>query len=80
MEKWRFRSDNIEIKNANNSGYLQLLINDIKISRIYSKWFHAPERFFSQKENTIKIKLFTNLHDELTIDNQPIEFEFKVLK
>ena len=39
-----------------------------------------PERFFSQKENTIKIKLFTNLHDELTIDNQPIEFEFKVFK
>ena len=45
-----------------------------------SSWFHAPERFFNQKENSIKVKLFTNLHDELTIDNQPIEFEIKVLK
>ena len=80
LQNFKLSPDNIEIKNENNSGYLQLFINDIKISRIYSKWFHAPERFFSQKENTIKIKLFTNLHDELTIDNQPIEFEFKVLK
>ena len=80
LQNFKLSPDNIEIKNENNSGYLQLFINDIKISRIYSKWFHAPERFFSQKENTIKLKLFTNLHDELTIDNQPIEFEFKVLK
>ena len=70
----------LEVKNENNSGYLQLFINDIKISRIYSKWFHTPERFFSKKENSIKIKLFTNLHDELTIDNKPIEFEIKVAK
>ena len=80
LQNFKLSPDNIEIKNENNSGYLQLFINDIKISRIYSKWFHAPERFFNQKENTIKVKLFTNLHDELTIDNQPIEFEFKVLK
>ena len=80
LQNFKLSPDKIEIKNENNSGYLQLFINDIKISRIYSKWFHAPERFFNQKENTIKIKLFTNLHDELTIDNQPIKFEFKVLK
>ena len=80
LQNFKLSPHNIEIKNENNSGYLQLFINDIKISRIYSKWFHAPERFFSQKENTIKVKLFTNLHDELTIDNQPIEFEIKVLK
>ena len=79
-QNFKLSPENIEIRNKNNSGYLQLFINDIKISRIYSSWFHAPERFFSQKENSIKIKLFTNLHDELTIDNQPIEFEFKVLK
>lgn len=80
LQNFKLSPDNIEIKNENNSGYLQLFINDIKISRIYSSWFHAPERFFNQKENSIKVKLFTNLHDELTIDNQPIEFEIKVSK
>ena len=80
LQNFKLSPENIENKNENNSGYIQLFINDIKISRIYSKWFHAPERFFNQKENSIKIKLFTNFHDELTIDNQQIEFEFKLLK
>ena len=80
LQNFKLSPDNIEIKNVNNSGYLKIFINDIKINRIYSKWFHAPERFFNQKKNSIKIKLFTNLHDELTIDNKPIEFEFEVLK
>ena len=80
LQNFKLSPENLEIQNENNSGYLQLFINDIKISRIYSKWFHAPERFFNQKENLIKIKLFTNLHDELTIDSQPIKFEVKVLK
>ena len=80
LQNFKLSPENLEIQNENNSGYLQLFINDIKISRIYSKWFHAPERFFNQKENLIKIKLFTNLHDELTIDSQPIKFEFKVIK
>jgi len=80
LQNFKLSPEDIEIKNDGNSGYLQLFINDIKISRIYSSWFHAPERFFNQKENSIKVKLFTNLHDELTIDNQPIEFEIKVSK
>ena len=80
LQNFKLSPENIEVKNDNNSGYLQLFVNNIKISRIYSSWFHAPERFFYQKENSIKVKLFTNLHDELTIDNQPIEFEIKVSK
>ena len=80
LQNFKLSPENIEVKNDNNSGYLQLFVNNIKISRIYSSWFHAPERFFNQKENSIKVKLFTNLHDELTIDNEPIEFEIKVLK
>ena len=80
LQNFKLSPENIEIKNEINSGYLQLFINDIKISRIYSSWFHVPERFFNQKENLIKVKLFTNLHDELTIDSQPIEFEFKIFK
>tara|TARA_B100000963_G_scaffold274169_1_gene242391 strand:- start:350 stop:754 length:405 start_codon:yes stop_codon:yes gene_type:complete len=80
LQNFKISPYDIEIKNDDNSGYLQLFINDIKISRIYSNWYHAPERFFNQKENSIRIKLFTNLHDELSINNQPIEFEFKLLK
>ena len=80
LQNFKLSPENIEIKNEINSGYLQLFINDIKISRIYSSWFHVPERFFNKKENLIRVKLFTNFHDELTIDSQPIEFEFKIFK
>ena len=80
LQNFKLSPEDIEIKNDGNSGYLQLFINDIKVSRIYSSWFHAPERFFNKKENLIRVKLFTNLHDELTINNQPIEFEIKISK
>jgi len=66
-------------ENISNSGYLQLFINDIRITRIYSDWVHVPQRFFNLKENFIKITIHSYLHDQFTIKGKPIEHIVKVI-
>ena len=67
-------------KNQPNSGHMHLYVNDIKISRVYSEWFHIPGRYFNLKENIIRITLNSNLHDSFVIDGKPIEREITVEK
>ena len=67
-------------KNKSNSGHIHLYVNDIKIGRVYSNWFHIPGRYFNLKENIIKITLNSNLHDSFVIDGNPIETKIKVEK
>jgi len=67
-------------KNQSNSGHMHLYVNDIKISRVYSNWFHIPSRYFSLEENIIRITLNSNLYDSLTINGNPIESEIKIIK
>jgi len=67
-------------KNKSNSGHIHLYVNDIKIGRVYSNWFHIPGRYFNLKENIIKITLNSNLHDSFAINGNPIESEIKVKK
>ena len=67
-------------KNKSNSGHIHLYVNDIKIGRVYSNWFHIPGRYFNLKENIIRITLNSNLHDSFAINGNPIESEVKVKK
>ena len=67
-------------KNKSNSGHIHLYVNDIKIGRVYSNWFHIPGRYFNLKENIIRISLNSNLHDSFAINGNPIESEIKVKK
>ena len=67
-------------KNKSNSGHIHLYVNDIKIGRVYSNWFHIPGRYFNLKENIIRITLNSNLHDSFAINGNPIELEIKVKK
>jgi len=67
-------------KNKSNSGHMHLYVNDIKIGRVYSNWFHIPGRYFNLKENIIRITLNSNLHDSFAINGNPIESEIKVKK
>ena len=68
------------ITNKSNSGYLLLYINDIKIGRVYSNWFHIPQRFINLNKNILKVTLNNNQHDLVTIDGRPIEVEIEILK
>ena len=67
-------------KNKSNSGHIHLYVNDIKIGRVYSNWFHIPGRYVNLKENIIRITLNSNLHDSFAINGNPIESEIKVKK
>ena len=67
-------------KNESNSGHIHLYVNDIKIGRVYSNWFHIPGRYFNLKENIIRITLNSNLHDSFVINGNPIESKIKVKK
>ena len=67
-------------KNKSNSGHIHLYVNDIKIGRVYSNWFHIPGRYFNLKENIIRITLNSNLHDSFAINGNPIESEIIVKK
>ena len=48
-------------------------VNDIKIGRVYSEWFHIPQRYFNLESNLIKVTLNANMHDDITIDGKPIQ-------
>ena len=67
-------------KNKSNSGHIHLYVNDIKIGRVYSNWFHIPGRYLNLKENIIRITLNSNLHDSFAINGNPIESEIKLKK
>jgi len=69
----------VGIENQSNTGYLSLYVNDIKIARVYSQWFHIPQRFFYLKENLVKVTLNTNLNGEFTLDGETIKSVLKVI-
>ena len=78
LKNFNLNPSEIGDENISNSGYLKLFVNDIKISRIYSDWVHVPQRFFNLKENFIKITIHSHLHDQFTIEEEPIEHIIKV--
>ena len=79
LKNFNLNPSEIGGENISNSGYLQLFINDIRITRIYSDWVHVPQRFFNLKENFIKITIHSYLHDQFTIKGKPIEHIVKVI-
>ena len=80
LENFVLTPEEVGQKNQPNSGHMHLYVNDIKISRVYSNWFHIPGRYFNLEENVIKITLNSNLHDSFTINGNPIESEIKIEK
>ena len=80
LENFVITPEDVGQKNQSNTGHMHLFVNDIKISRVYSKWFHIPGRFFNLKENIVKITLKSNLHDSFTINGNPIKSEITIKK
>ena len=78
LENFTLSPSQIGSENQPNMGYLQLFVNDIKITRVYSNWVHVPQRFFNLKDNFIKITFNSNLYDEFTIEGKPLEYTLKV--
>ncbi len=80
LENFTLTPEDVGKKNHLNSGHMHLFVNDIKISRVYSNWFHIPGRYFNLEENIIRVTLNSNLHDSFAINGNPIKSEIKVDK
>ena len=79
LKNFNLAPDLVGKENQSNTGYLSLYVNDIKIARVYSQWFHIPQRFFYLKENLVKVTLNTNLNGEFTLDGETIQSVLKVI-
>ena len=80
LENFILTPEDVGQKNQSNSGHMNLYVNDIKISRVYSNWFHIPGRYFNLKENIVKITLNSNLDDQFTINGSTIKSEITIEK
>ena len=80
LENFILTPEDVGKKNHSNSGYMHLFVNDIKISRVYSNWFHIPGRYFNLEENIIRLTSNSNLHYSFAINGNPIESEIKLEK
>lgn len=79
LKNFNLEPSQVGKENQTNTGYLNLYVNDIKITRVYSNWVHIPQRFLNLKENFIKITVNTNLHDVFVIEGKPIKAEIKII-
>lgn len=69
-KEFQFRPENVSKKHIQGEGHAHLMINGIKIARLYSNWFHIPE--LKDKENLIEVTLNANSHAIMTINDIPI--------
>ena len=80
LKNFKIEPSQVGLVNKTNTGHLHLFVNDIKIGRIYSNWFHIPGRYFNLEENIIRVTLNSNLHESFAINGNQIESEIKVEK
>ncbi len=67
---FRFTPENVNKEHVMGEGHAHLYVDDIKVARIYSEWYHldAPDI----GEHTIKVTLNSNNHNEYTIRGEAI--------
>lgn len=46
-----------------NTGHIHVYVNDIKVGRGYSNWYHIPDSYFKTGTNTISVTLNANNHN-----------------
>lgn len=59
------------------SGHAHLMINGVKVARVYSNWFHIPEMNVEIKE--IEVTLNANSHSIMTANGKPISIMWRQL-
>ncbi len=66
-----FSPQNASLEHTLGQGHAHLYIDDIKITRLYSDWYHIPS--LEPGEHTIKVTLNTNDHQEYSSQGQHIQ-------
>lgn len=68
---FNFAPQNASMPHIVGQGHAHVYINDQKVARHYSAWYHIAK--LPQGENTIKVSLNANDHRQLAIGDSPIE-------
>lgn len=68
---FEFSPENVNSEHVLGEGHAHLYIDDIKITRVYSNWYHIPE--LSKGEHNIKVTLNSNDHRDYTVLGEPIQ-------
>jgi hypothetical protein len=70
-ENFTFTPNMVNSVNVVNTGHAHLYINDVKIARLYSPYFHIPDLAMGDYE--ISVNLSTNDHSYYVINGEKIE-------
>jgi len=79
-KNFEFTPAAINRKVKNNQGHAHIYVNDIKVSRVYSKWFYLSSGFLKLGENTISVTLNANDHSEWAVNGEKISSTVRVVK
>lgn len=72
-ENFEFTPETVNRENIQNQGHAHIYINDQKIARVYSSWFHINDHHINNDMNMMRVTLNANDHSEWSINNEPIE-------
>ena len=70
---FRFAPENVNTTNTANEGHAHLFIDDFKIARIYSEWYHLNN--LTPGEHRVRVTLNTNTHAEIAYQGEPVVTE-----
>ncbi len=62
--KFKFTPEKSGLENVEGEGHAHLYINDVKVNRIYSEWYHINPENLKVGDNVIRVTLNTNDHRE----------------
>ncbi len=68
---FRFAPEQVNLAPTEGEGHAHLYINEKKVARIYSPWFHIP--VLQKGKHVIKVQLNANDHAALAFGENPIE-------
>jgi len=63
-----------------NEGHAHIYVNGIKITRVYSDWFHLASNYLQAGENLVTVSLNANDHSEWANDGAQIASTVRVVK
>ena len=72
-----FAPERVSTEHVHGEGHAHIYINNKKINRVYSNWYHLGE--LAAGEHTVSVRLSTNDHNELTVAGTPLEASQSIL-
>ena len=69
-DNFQFAPENASGPHVTGEGHAHILINDVKVARVYSSWFYVDK--LAKGMNTVTVTLNTNDHRQLIVSGKPL--------